>query len=132
MSGIFAHANQLLHHVPPHRRLSQEFVEIHQSRRDGDTDAGRQDCADCCFAANPTASPSPKPTHAPTITMVPTDGCPPGEFNNLETPGELSCESCSLLAGDCADCECEDFSPAVEANCKAACDLPTAEPTDSG
>ena len=51
--------------------------------------------------------PSAEPTRAPTITMVPTDGCPPGEFNNLETPGELSCEPCNLLAGDCADCDDE-------------------------
>ena len=39
MSGISSHANQLLDNVPAHRRPSQEFVEIHLSRRDGDTHA---------------------------------------------------------------------------------------------
>jgi len=45
MSCIFAHSDQLLHHVPAHRRLAQQFIEIHQSRGDGDTDTRGQDSA---------------------------------------------------------------------------------------
>ena len=45
MSGISSHRIQLLDDVPAHRRLSQEFVEVDQSRRDGNTDAGTRDGA---------------------------------------------------------------------------------------
>ena len=51
--------------------------------------------------------------------------CPSGQFDNLEgTAGNPVCESCSGLSGDCDDCVCPDFTPQIEANCKAACSLP--------
>jgi hypothetical protein len=51
--------------------------------------------------------------------------CSPGQFDNLEgTAGNPVCESCSGLSGDCDDCVCPDFTPQIEANCKAACSVP--------
>ena len=32
------------------------------------------------------------------------------------------------LSGDCDDCVCPDFTPQIEANCKAACSLPAPAP----
>ena len=55
--------------------------------------------------------------------------CPSGQFDNLEgTAGNPVCESCSGLSGDCDDCVCPDFTPQIEANCKAACSLPAPAP----